>query len=386
MPTAMLAPNPSVGAAGRPQPQTPTGAAQGPWIRYARTATRPGYSQAGVAFGGGPLTTPLPSAPGYLRRLVFLNQASGGNGAVALTAVPADAPWNAWNPIQFKDPWGTPIITGDGYSLLFLAAKYSGQMGVLAAADRTAMPSWSPIVTTAGAGMGSYTFLSGIPVEGTKGYGVISVGNASVMPTLLAQPSPLSVVYGSNVFSVANPTMAATVDLEFYDVDPAMPVAPPGNGTTFQMVVVQGNQSVGSGSSTRVQMPRTGGYLTVLGLIFRDVNNARVDAWNSAGRVRLYVDGVPRFDDAFLELQDRMFEDFQTSRPTGVVAYNFKDSLGRIQLGLLDTLETAMQTNPGTLVEIEMTPWGTFTGPGQINALQIQVVPAGVIAQGLIEA
>jgi hypothetical protein len=305
-------------------------------------------------------------------------------GAAATTgtyAAAPDAPWNLFNPIQFKDPWGTPIITGDGYSILYLAAKYSGQMGVLGAADRGQLPSYSAVSATTGA----FQFNSGIPVEGTKGYGVISVGNASVMPTLLAQPASASSFFTT---PPTTPGLVQTnVDLEYYDVDPSNPVAPPGNGTTFQMVVVQGNQTVGGGTNTRVQLPRTGGYLTVPIFILRDSTNARVDGYNSSGRVRLYVDGVPRFDDTFGELQDRMYEEFQTTRPAGVIAYNFKDSLARLSLGLLDTLETAMQTNPGTLVELEMTPWGTAgTPPYTLSNLQIQVVPAGIIAQGLVEA
>jgi len=379
----VLAANPQLGSAGRPQPQTPSGSAGGPWIRYARTASRVGIGPLATAFGGGPITQPLPSAPGYARRLVNVNTVSGATSTTT-SAFAADAPWNLFNPIQFKDPWGTPVITGDGYSILFVAAKYGGQMGVLAAADRSSLPSFSTTTAT-GAGGGGFQFTSGIPQEGTKGYGVISIGNASVMPTLLAQIVPSSVFYANAPSTLGTPQV--TFDWEYYDVDPSNPVAPPGNGTTFQLVVVQGNQTVGAASSTRVQLPRTGGYLTSEIFIVRDSTNARQDAFNSTGRIRLYVDGVPRFDDTFLELQDRMFEDFQTTRPTGVLCYNFKDSLARLQLGLLDTLETAMQTNPGTLVELEVTPWGSQgTGPYTVNNVQIQVVPAGMLAQGLVEA
>lgn len=379
----VLAANPQMGNAGRPQPQTPTGGQGGPWIRYARTASRVGIGPLTNAWGAGPITQPLPSAPGYARRLVNVNMGINATSTAA-TVFAADAPWNIFNPIQFKDPWGTPVITGDGYSILYVAAKYSGQMGVLAAADRGSLPSYST-TTASGAGSGNFAFNSGIPIEGTKGYGVISIGNASVMPTLLAQPVP------SSVFYTTPPTTLGSItnqfDWEYYDVDPSNPVAPPGNGTTFQLVVVQGNQTVGAASSTRVQLPRTGGYLTSELFIVRDANNARQDAFNSTGRIRLYIDGVPRFDDTFLELQDRMYEEFQTSRPTGVLAYNFKDSLARLQLGLLDTLECAMQTNPGTLVELEVTPWGSQgTGPYTVSNVQIQVVPAGMLAQGLVEA
>lgn len=379
----VLAANPQLGNAGRPQPQTPTGSSGGPWIRYARSASRVGIGPLSTAFGSGPITQPLPSAPGYARRLVNLNSNTGGTSTTT-SAFAADAPWNLFNPIQFKDPWGTPVITGDGYSILYVAAKYSGQMGVLAAADRGSLPSFST-TTASGAGSGGFVFNSGIPQEGTKGYGVISIGNASVMPTLLAQIVPSSTFYSTAPSTLGTPQ--CQFDWEYYDVDPSNPVAPPGNGTTFQLVVVQGNQTVGASSSTRVQLPRTGGYLTVDTFIVRDSNNARQDAFNSTGRIRLYVDGVPRFDDTFLELQDRMYEDFQTARPTGVIAYNFKDSLARLQLGLLDTLECAMQTNPGTLIELEVTPWGSQgTGPYTVSNVQIQVVPAGMLAQGLVEA
>ena len=66
------------------------------------------------------------------------------------------------------------------------------------------------------------------------------------------------------------PTLQVICDEFYYDVDPSNPVEPPGNGSTFQTAVVQGNQTIGSAASTRVQLPRTGGYLTSLILVLRD--------------------------------------------------------------------------------------------------------------------
>jgi hypothetical protein len=162
---------------------------------------------------------------------------------------------------------------------------------------------------------------------------------------------------------------------------------PPGNGSTFQTAVVQGSQTVGSTSSTRVQLPRTGGYLTSVILIMRDSTNARVDAYNSTGRLRVYVDGVPRFDETFIQAQDRVYADhLGITRDSGLMPYTFKKSLNAYDLGLLDTLEQALQTNPGTLIEVEMTPWGTIgSSPGTLYAVVTQLVPSGPIAQGLPE-
>jgi hypothetical protein len=110
--------------------------------------------------------------------------------------------------------------------------------------------------------------------------------------------------------------------------------------------------------------------------------------WNSAtGRIRIYVDGVSRFDETFIQATDRMFATSDgTPRDTGVLAYGFKNSLSQLNLGYLDTLEQALQTNPGTLIEVEMTPFGTIaSSPGTLYAIITQLVPSGPIAQGLPE-
>jgi hypothetical protein len=383
----MLQPaQPAIGAAGRPQPQT-TNPQQGsgPFLRYARAASRPGYNVAGTAFNGGQLTQPLAAAPGYLRWLDCTFQAVGGTSAAATLS--ADGPYNLVALIQFKDPWGTPLITGDGFSIFYLLHKYGGQGFASMYPPNTIsqLPSWSAMSTA-----GNFTWHSMLPVEGTKGYGVVSIGNSSVLPSL-------SMFYTSAVYAAQPtatiPTITTNVDEFYYDVDPSNPVEPPGNGSTFQTSVVQGNQTIGSAASTRVALPRTGGYLTSLILVLRDNLSVRsTDAagvgWNSTnGRIRLYIDGVPRFDETFIEATDRMYAQQEgTPRDTGVIAYSFKNSLSQTNLGLLDTLEQALQTNPGTLIEVEMTPWGTLaSAPGTLYAIITQLVPSGPIAQGLPE-
>lgn len=387
MPATMMAPAPGIGAAGRPQPQT-TNPAQGagPFLRFARAASRPGYNVAGTAFGG-QITQALAAAPGYLRYLDLTIQAVNGTSAVAVAA--ADAPYNAVSLLQFKDPWGTPLLTGDGYSLLYLLHKYGGQgfNSIYPPNTPSQLPSYSAISVA-----GNFTLHTMLPVEGTKGYGVVSIGNSSVLPSLSIFYSALATVY-STVPTAVVPNITTNLDEFYYDVDPSNPVEPPGNGSTFQTSVVQGNQTIGSGASTRVQLPRTGGYLTSLILVLRDNAGVRTAdtagvGWNSTnGRIRLYIDGVPRFDETYIEAIDRMYAQTEgTPRDTGVMWYGFKTSLGQTNFGLLDTLEQALQTNPGTLIEIEMTPWGTVaSAPMTLYAIITQLVPSGPIMQGLPE-
>lgn len=377
MPTAVYAGNPSIGAAGRPQPQTTQEQSAGPFIRHARPASRPGYT-VNPAFGG-QVTQPLVAAPGYLRQLHAVIVASGGT--LTTGALAADAPANLFSFVNLKDPWGTPVFTGPGYELLELVPKYSGQAGLFGFADPTSLPSFS---TTGIGTTGAFTFHTFMPLEAVKGYCVMSIGNASVLPTLALNLNTAGTVYTGTVTTA--PSLSLTIDEEYYDVDPAMPVEPPGLGSTLQWTVIQGNQNVPSAQTTRIQLPRTGGYLTTLVLEVRDSTGVRVDtAWTAAGRVRLYIDGVPYRDETFNEIQDRMAIQFvNSSRPAGVIAYTFKDSMAQASLGLLDTLETVLLTNPGTLLEIEANPWGTLTNsPGVLYAVIGQMVPTGPIDQGL---
>jgi hypothetical protein len=374
--------NPAIGAAGTPVAQsTRQHGAGGPFVRYARAASRPGYSRSGDAFGAN-ITQALSAAPGYLRWLDCTFVASGGTGTAAVAG--ADTPFSLISFLQLKDPWGTPLVTGDGYSIFNLLNLYGGQGtgSLYPGNDPAQLDTWSAMSTA-----GNFTFRSIIPVEGTKGYGVVSIGNSSVLPALQLQLNTAAGTYGT--VPTGSPTIATTVDEFYYDVDPTNPHEPPGNGSTFQTAVVQGSQAIGSAASVRVGIPRTGGYITSLIFVLRDSTGARIDwaAATSQARVRLYIDGVPRFDETWFQVKDRM-KQFTNGKAyqTGVVAYSFKQSLSQLSLGYLDTLETAMQTNPGTLIEVEMTPWGTIANaPAQLSAIVTQLVPSGPVAQGLPE-
>jgi hypothetical protein len=72
--------------------------------------------------------------------------------------------------------------------------------------------------------------------------------------------------------------------------------------------------------------------------------------------------------------------------PTGIRSLNFKDALGQKSMGLFDTGESYLSTNPGTQLEFAGAPWGAVaSAPMVLNAICGQVVPSGALIQGLPE-
>lgn len=395
----------------RPQPQTTQGGGPGPFVAHAVHASRPGYVHAGVALGG-VVTDPLPQAPGYLRKLRFgLIGSGGGTGTTILVGTDmALSVAQVVQLIQVKDPMGTPVITGSGFDMLYLAPLFSGQVGILRSSDVTLFPTYTPVTAGSQNDTGNFGADLFIPFEGTLAYGLIAVGNASALPTLLVNLNPSSSVY--TTAPSAAPTVQVSVDYDYFAVaDPS--VEPPGLGTTFQWISQAANPTIGSAASQRVQLPRAAGYLHTLILECRDSTGARIDGFGS--RVRLYIDGVPVYDDTFAagagaaraagttsHVTDRMFVEsggnigqtvagansaVPTLRPTGVIAYSFRESIAQVNLGLADTQLRLPPITPGTLIEIECTPWGTIANaPAVLTAIYGMVVPRGPLVTGMPEA
>lgn len=404
----------------RPQPQTTQNPGPGPFIAHASHASRPGYVHAGVALGG-VVTDPLPQAPGYLRKLRLSLIGSGGATGTTMSAVNADMARCVGAVIQFlqlKDPMGTPVIVGSGFDTLFLAPMFSGQLGILRSSDPTLFPTYTPVVVGTSSDTGNFGADLAIPLEGTLGYGVVAVGNASALPTLLINLNPSSAIYGTTG-PAGNPTVQVSVDYDYYAVnDPT--VEPPGLGTTFQWQSVPANPTIGSAASQRVQLPRTAGYLHTLILVLRDSTGARIDGYGT--RIRLYVDGVPVYDDSFAGpsaetsavsaaraagltswATTRMFIEsggnigqiataatvtgtsaVPTVRPAGVIAYSWRESIAQANFGLADTQLRLPPITPGTLLEVECTPWGTISNaPATLTAIYGMVIPRGMLQTGL---
>jgi hypothetical protein len=249
------------------------------------------------------------------------------------------------------------------------------------------MPSWTSGGTAnqsqTNTAIASWTFSTALPLEFARGYGVISGANASLLPTLLLQTT---LPYTGTLST--NPVLAVNIDTDFYWLPEGIQIAPPGLGSTRQWVVQQANPTIATASTTTAVLPRLGGFIDTLILVLRDsaATNVRQDGWPT--RLRLYLDGVPVIDSRLDEIYDDILNQFMfestSVRPTGVIAFTRKASLSQVSLGLLDTYETAISTNPGTLVQVEGSPWGSGgTSPYTLTAVAGQVVPSGTLIQGL---
>jgi hypothetical protein len=299
--------------------------------------------------------------------------------------------------VQLKDSFGTPLIVGPGYETLQLLQLYGGQFGLDNNSNVMNLPTSSPVSTATGSA-GNFTLSTYLPLEFAKAYGVISSANASLLPTL-----QFNVAASGSFFAGAPsllPTLQFVVDQDFYWLPEGVSVEPPGIGTTQQWIYQPANPTIGSAATTQVQLPRLGGYLSTIIADLRDSNGFRVDAFPSAGnRLRFIVDGVPIIDTDVTSLYDDMAIQFgigtgfnnngttnSNLRPSGTVAISRKQSLNQQSLGLFDTGETFLSTNPGTQIEFAAAPWGSVvTAPATLNAMVGQVVPSGALIQGLPE-
>ena len=381
---------------GRPQPQTTVEANGGPFIRHSQPGRAPIYNVGASTFGG-TLTQPLVARPGYFRNFRVTHTLVTTGTITGTVSMGADTPYNISSLIQLKDAFGTPLLVGDGYSISYLVGLYGGAFGLGNATNSpAALPSYTAISTSTGAGTYSYS----LPLEFAKAYGVLSAANASLLPTLQFNYNTATAVFGSASTGVY-PTITTQVDSDIYWLPEGVAVEPPGLGTTRQWQVVQANPTVSSASSSRLQFPRLGGYLDTIICVMRDSTGARIDgAWPS--RFQLYVDGVPYIDSTMPEIYDDMAIQFGLNasgsvagnpaaqsviaRPTGTIAFSRKNSLNQQSLGLLDTGESYLSTNPATLIEANFAPAGTFTNsPATMSVLVGQIVPTGAIIQGLPE-
>src|SRR5229473_1059367 len=214
MPTTAISPGATV--AGRPHPQTTAEPAGGPFIRHAPSGRRPIYNQPatfGLFFG-----PPMVSSPGWNKgfRLKFSVGAGGASGAT----LNADAPFNEVQLLQLKDAWGTNLLAGPGWEMLYFVQKISGQFGWGATRDPRTLP--------------------------------------PVLQMTLATLATSSYAGGTAPTTPGAPTIQ--LDADYYWL-PNVPVDPPGIGTTCQYIFQPCNPVITSAGSLRVQLPRLGGYL-----------------------------------------------------------------------------------------------------------------------------
>jgi hypothetical protein len=283
--------------------------------------------------------------------------------------------------------------------MFHLLPLVSGAAGILAAADGNTWPSSFSSLAAAGGtattNTGNFRARMRIPFEIVPGYGCLGVGDTNLQPRV-----NLQLQSSGTLFTTAPstpPTLNVTLDAAYYTV-PQSGMEPPGLGTTLQAVEVTATPTVGSGASNRISIGRLGGRMLGLLLVARNTNGQRDGniwpAFGSNNRIRLIFDGVSVLDESIEERYDAMslasggllgsingpaYNTVATGRtyPAGVLFYTWRDyEANGLNLGSLDNGLGWVRTQPGTLLEMECTPWGTFSnGPATITAVPIVVVP-----------
>ena len=394
-------------AAGRPQPQTTVEAPGGPFIRHSQDGRRSQYI-AQPSFGG-LVANPMVASPGY-NKGYRLKVTSTSNAATVSTYVAnGDSMFAVGQLVTLKDAFGTPIIVAPGFHAFFLLPLLSGQFGIDETQNVCNLPSFVQGSTATGA----FQFSTYLPWEFSKAYGLISGANASLLPTLQINVAPTSSIWST--LTGTAPSLAFQLDVDFYWLPQGVAVEPPGIGTTAQWVLQPCNPTIGSSGALNVQLPRLGGYITEFILELRESNGLRCTENGSTdigwpARPRFLVDGVPLIDSDIQTVYDDMAisqsinsangfipaglngnasgvaGSVAVARPNGVIALTRKTAMSQRMLGLLESGETFLSTNPGTQVEVAGFPWGTLSNaPATLNALVGQVVPSGQLIQGLPE-
>jgi hypothetical protein len=348
-------------------------------VRESRKCTQLAFTAPGNAFGGLIARTVKPT-PGYLRGLWLVATGSAGTGTATVTAA-ADAPWNLYQNIQVRDAFGTVVYNSDGFGA-YAIHLYSGQVGAAGLQDPTKDAFYSAIATGAN-GTGNFTFALYVPFEFDEDTAYCSLPSMNTA----AQMQITIQLAGSSTFYGVAPTTPPSVEVDVYEDYWAVPLsdptlAPPDDGSSHQWSLSQAGNTIASASNGRVQLPDVGTYLSSIILVARNASNARIDTiWSSD--LELWVDGVPiRIEHSNL-LFCRMFRQFGVTRPTGVAAYTFRDSTGKIVS--IDDMELLLTTTPGTLVELVSGTWGTFaSGPATIQTYTGKLFPVSSVPERLV--
>lgn len=350
------------------------------FVRESRKCNLLAFTSTGNAFGG-LIARTLKPTPGYLRGFWIVAIGSGGvNGTNTVTAA-ADSPYNLFQNIQLRDAFGTVVYNADGFGA-YTIHLYSAQVGAVGLQNPTGDAFWSATSVSA-TGTGNFTFALYIPLEFDP-----DTAYCSLPAMNTAAQMALTIQLGTSAsFYTTAPGTLPTIEIDIYEEYWAVPLsnpalAPPDDGSSHQWTVSQGTNSIATGSNTPVTLPDVGTYISTLILVFRNASNVRIDTPFSSD-LELWVDSVPlRVEHSNLAFS-RMYRSFGVTRPTGVLVYTWRDSVGNAIN--VDDMELLLPTTPGSLLEIKSGGWGTFSGgPVGVQTYTGKLYPVSAVPERLV--
>lgn len=213
-------------------------------------------------------------AYGFLRSLVFVVTASGGNGAGVTAA--EDGPFNAITNIALTEPNGAQILAfNSGYDM-YLAQKWGGY-GFIQGNDPRSHPTYSAVA----AGSGNFSFVLRMSTELSvrDALGSLPNQNAAASFKLRMQLNASTAIY-SVVPATTLPTVRVRVTQYAWDQpnptdgQNTNQTAPPAVNTTQFWSTQIFNMNAGAQTQ---RLTRVGNYLRTLVMVYRRAGTSRVN-------------------------------------------------------------------------------------------------------------
>lgn len=367
--------NPALGTVSR-QPQTSAtpAAQQAPFVRLSRKGTLQLFDVTGVVMGNPPNLPTIKPVGGYHRRIRMEVIASAGSGTGVAYGT-TDGPYNVINNLIVRDPFNQPLINLGGYAL-YLVGMYGGQIGEGGAGnDISKAPSATiTLVTTTG----NFTIPFYIPFElDSAGFCAIPGLSAAAQPQVAITTQSTTGVYQTGPGTTA-PVLEFRAYSDFWAAPVDAPdLAPPGVGSSAQWSEGIAASTWATSTNARIQLPRVGTFIHTLIMALRDANNLRQDGW-PATDLTFWIDSVPIETEDANSRYDKMFQFSNVTRPTGVIAYTFRDSTSMI-VNSSDTHDLDLYTTPATLLEVGGTSGTAGTGPYKVDCVTGELYPVGGI-------
>lgn len=367
----------------RMQTTAPPTDAQQSFVHESRKCNLIAFTAPSNAFGG-LVSRSIKPAPGFLRGLWVVVTASGGvNGTnnVTVAGSPTDTPYNAIQSFQIRDAFGTVVYQSDGYGMQ-LIQLYSGQVGAAGFQAPASDAFWSA-VSTGNSGTGNFTYALYVPFEFDPDTAYCSLPS---MNTAAQMTVTINLGTSAAFYSTAPGTLP-TIEVDIYEEFWAVPLSnpaltPPDDGSSHQWSQSQASTTITASSNARVQLPDVGTWISTLICCFRNSALNRTDGWFSSD-IELWIDSVPEYIEHSNLLFSRMYRQFGVTRPTGVICYTRRDSVG--WLVNTDDMELLLPTTPGTLVELFSGSWGAgSSGPATVQTYTGKLYPVSTVPTRVI--
>lgn len=308
---------------------------------------------------------------GFLRSLLLVVEATGGDKGGASVAMADDAPWNAIAEVKLNDVSGGQLVGPiSGYDL-FLLHKWLPSNG--GHVDPTRSPYYSAPDTN-----GNFSFALRVPLEisDRDGLGSLANSNASTAYKLSVTLANSSTIYATAP-GTALPTVRLRVYGEFWSQPQPVDVlgrpnspTPPALGST--MFATKYVSPITAGNNT-IQLKRVGNLIRGLILVFRnDATPSVRDTAELPEVITFSIDSQPLYVIPSTMIRHYMAERQASSTlDTGVLVIDFAhDFDGTIGGEMRDQW---LRTTQATRLELV----GSFGGAGTLDVITQDVAPRG---------